>query len=277
MFCLVGLSSCESTDEKRIKLYRKIFKETEPHLDRNELIRMLKDLRELYFEDDYDGDDDVARIDSLLEDSKVSENKCNGYFFKHACSRYSGRANELVDDSRRLQTELCKRIWEESMVSSIDSISEYDKEIVGSIIKSMISANGGENFEGHSLEMPYKAAQEGVLNFMELKTGSTFSSRTKQDKFNKAINDWILDPCDRVVSKLLPVSNRYLDLASEVDPVSYNLNPKLLLWAKHGLICQFLRGSGYVSSERNSFREDIFENLSLRKRRGFWGHNKIKF
>lgn len=266
VICSNGLASCRD-DEVRSRLYREVFKKTEPQLERHKIIQMLKDLRDCYDEDDQYERTTIKRIDKLLKDSEVSESKCDASYFKITGADYSGRADQLETDSHCLQSKVCKKMWKNSLLSGIDSLGAKDKDVISSIVRSMIDANGGRDFEGILLEMPYENAQEGILRFLERKSGKVFSKRTKEDKFNKVFDEWISEPCGRILGNLLPFSDYFLRLSSYTGSLSNRKRSVALEWAKYGEICQKLRGEklGYGKTDRWDLRKDIFKNLTFRK------------
>lgn len=271
VICLVGSALCQK-DEACDQLYSKVFRETTPHLERFEVMRMLKDLKEIYSYKEPPNKAKLDMINQVLEDSIISESKCSSSVFMHTTNwiQYPGRASELVGESRYLQAKLCLGLWEESLLPAVASLGTHDKEAVSSIIKSMIKANGGKFFAGKYLQMPYDNAQEGVLRYMEKKTRSCISKKTKEDKFNEAFDKWISEPCERILNKLLPLSNRYFDVSVNIKSNLYELNTNIFGWSGYALICQYLRGSGFTSSERYGFKEDMFRNLAYRKSKGCW-------
>lgn len=263
--CLAGSALCQD-DEARDQLHKKFFDETEPQLERDELMQMLQDLKKLYDKES----DEYKVINELLIYSEVSESNCKNIFFMDRATRYRGHGNHLVNESRRLQSKVCKDLWERTLATAIASLDTNIKEIVSSIAKSMVDANGGMDFEGNEFQMPHENAQEGVVRFMEHKTGGTFSAETKKEDFDKAFDEWISEPCGQVINKLFPISNMYVEFPKRTSLVSYELDPTALEWAKYGEICKSLRGFGYVSPKQWSFKKETFEHLTHRKGEIFW-------
>lgn len=263
--CFVGTISCQK--ENADELSNALFKESDPTFSRDRVIDMLKNLRKLH----QDNDKEAKLIDEVLEKSEVSEKNCQRSYreFFAAYSGFDGRVDQLLKDSQDLQATFCLKSWNASLTSLVDELDERDRDLVDSIVKSMIDANMGGDFEGFCLEMPYKNAQEGVLRFMEKETGKTYSKGTKQEEFNEALNKFVFEPCGRIVSKLSRDADRYIYFFRSTDLAS-RLDPNLLEWAKNNQICKQLKGSEYSSSLRFNFRQDIFQNLADRKKPTFF-------
>lgn len=262
---LAGTISCQKEDAE--ELYNALFKESDPPFSRDQVIGMLKNLRKLHRDDDKEAE----LIDEVLEKSEVTKEKCrrSGREFFLAYSGFSGRVDQLLKESQDLQATFCLPSWNTSLSSLVNEIDGSDKDLVDSMIRSMIDANSGADFDGIWFEMPYKNAQEGVLHFMEKETGNTYSKGTKQEDFDEAFNKLVFEPCGRIVSKLSRDADRYIYFFRSTDLASH-LDSNLLEWAKKNQICKQLQGSGYSSSSKFSFRQDIFQNLANRKKPTFF-------
>lgn len=248
--CLVELVSCGPED-----LYNQVFVETSPPLDRAEVIKMLIDLKGIYQEDP----EKKTRIDDVLERSQISEDRCGRYFF---IGEVKGRAGDLLKETKLAQAEVCKNLWQTSALQSIASSDKGDEIFANSLIKSMIKANGGRDFAGEYLDnMPYLAAQKGVLRFIEQQSKKKLSSWTGKDKFDKLFDTYVSEPCGRIVGRLDNVIKGYVDLVRFDNEKQPTLDPVALDWVKKGLICRQIRGFGYSSMMYHSFRIDLFYNL----------------
>lgn len=139
-----------------------------------------------------------------------------------------------------------------------------DMELVNEMLESMIEHNEKKDFKGPLLEMPYVAAQNGVLAYIEKKSGKSISHKTSKDAFYKVYNKWVYEPCGRLVDQLLPNSEKLWELAINNKWIVDELDPKLMEWAKKGRICIQLRGWGYASSMVVDFKHDTLHNLMFR-------------
>lgn len=257
--CSVDIASCDNNEERR-KLYDAVFVEVEPPLGYYEVLKMLKHLRQSYSDESAES----QLINEVLIESEVSKQKCRDSSSVTSGKEFSGRANQVVRVGRRLQANLCKRLLDDSMLSSVGELEEIDRDAVTSVIKAMIETNGAADFDGVESKMAYQNAQEGTLRYMEKKMGKTLTEATKVEEFNEAFNRLVAEPCERVVMKLSPVADQYTELARYSD-VSSPSNPEALRWAKIQTVCRKLRGSDYSSSSQRSFAEDAFANLGNRK------------
>lgn len=266
IYCFGSLAF--GAEEPRSKLYREVFSDSEHPLTRDQILKLVKDLKELYQDEPYGVKFNI--INEVLDKSEVSENKCKSFlFFGGGDGRFSGHARQLVIDSRELQIHLCKKIWETSLLRSMDTISSSDKVMVSSLIDSMIEANSGRDFTTVWLEMPAENAQEGVLRYMASKRGKPFSKRTKEAEFDDAFDNYVYDPCGRVTDKLSSVANEYIFLLRSTE-IANELNPTTLKWAKNNMICLHLRGGGYSTSDIDSFRGNTFKNLVGETKKKHW-------
>lgn len=256
----VELISCESEEDARVRLYKAIFIDIEPPLEQNEVTAMLKELKGLSQNDELL----IERIDELLEISEVTADKCRDGKFVFANYKSTGRAKQLVAISKRLQLNLCKGLWESALLPLIEELDEGDEILVRSIIKSMIDANEGKEFTRDWLEMPYENAQEGLLRFMETRSGRYFSHRTKEDSFNEIFSELILEPCRRIKSKLEPLYEKYMYLVRFFDS-NQAPNPMAYEWTRNSLICKRIDGSGYSSDRFESVQRNMFKNLKHRR------------
>lgn len=265
IFGLVNINSCQ--DAKRDELDKAIFTETDPPLDRDQVIEMLKDLRKLH--DDKDWQSEI--IDEVLERSVISEKNCDrtAREFFLAYNGYTGRAEKLLLDSQDLQAKFCLNSWNTSLLSLIANLDGSVRDSVNSIIDSMIIANDGDSFDEMWMDMPYKNAQEGVLRYMEKRSKLTFSRRTGQATFDKVFNESILEPCTRVINKLSRDAERYIYIFRSTD-LANQLDSSALEWAKNELICKQLLGHGFSGKAQNTFSQDTFQNLAFRKNKSYF-------
>lgn len=255
--CLIGLVSCGPED-----LYKQVFVETSPKLDRAAVIQMLNDPKGLY-----QGDPEKrSLIEDVLEKTQVSEHNCGEYFY---IGEVEGRARELLKETRHAQGELCKKLWATSASQSIAPLEENDENFAASLIKSMMKANGGKDFTGYFLDyMPYLPAQRGVLQFMEQQSKKKYSKWARQDKFDGIFDEFVYEPCGRIVGKLDSMIDEFVELVFRFGHVAEpSVGPIALGWAKKGLICRQIRGFGYSSTRYHSFRADLFQNMVYRKLR----------
>lgn len=257
---LVGILPCYADHSE---LYKQVFEQTEPKLERNKVIEMLEKLGEEYKHDPYES----YKIAKVLRDSKVTEFNCqrNRKSIVEDLDDSSGRAYQLLKDSEYLQAKLCLQVWETSLLASIANLDEEAKDSVSSMIKSMFDANGNRAISGYSdLEMPYESAQKGVMMFMEKKTGKSFTKKkTKQGEFDKEFYKLVYAPCRKIIENLSPVASRYLDL-SKTDLVNDQMDSIALEWTRNSQICKYLCAYGYTSNKKYSFSEDTFRNLAFK-------------
>lgn len=261
--CLVQLVAGENEEEDaRIRLYKSVYEELEPPLERDELIKMFEELR-----DHYKDDQVKTRISLVLELSEVSEERCRDTHFLFGGDDFYGRENQLIKASQRLQVEVCAKLWDASLLTELANLGGSAENIVGSLIDSMVEANGGRDFSSaRNPEMHYANAQTGVLRFMEQKSGVRFSKATKQDEFDRIFDKFVNEPCGRVVKKLSSLADDYnLLLDSEFVDL---LDPTIVAWLKNIAVCHQLRAFGYNGNvwpkRRYSFRKDTFNNLASR-------------
>lgn len=225
---------------------------------------MLKDLKEIYKDNNQVM---LKYVNQVLELADVSMDKCHDseaskFWIRYTA--YGGRAGELMKQSREEQAKLCIGLWNGSLLSLVYSLDESDRESVSSMIKSMIDANNGHDFQGIYFDMPYENAQEGVLKFMDKRIGKTIKKRMKKEKFDMRFKELVFEPCDRVINMLSDEAERYSYLvrSKKLDDL---LDPEAVKWAKYQHICKFITGYGYTSSPGYSFQQDLFQNLAYRK------------
>lgn len=249
---VVGFVSC--TDKAGSELYREVFVETEPHLDRSQVLKMLQDLKQFYQNDP----ETIRLIDGTLRDSEISPDRC----FASVNERVTGRARQLVVETKQEQAKLCEQLWISSTGKTLAELDKEDVNAVTSITKHMVDANDGNDFIGVWFDMPYQNAQKGVLSYMEAKLGKPLPRDIKQEKFDEYLDSFVYKPCAAINKSLNQVEEFYKNfnihygwLVKLQNSVAYN-------WAKKDLICRKLRGSGYSSNDKYfTFRQDMFKNI----------------
>lgn len=276
LLCLIIIASigcvlCDLENEDRDKLHDAVFKQTEPALERIKVLEMLLKLKKLYEKDD----PELRRINLALKIGEVSIEKCNDSVmdFQNNYNLFDGRAHKLLKESQELQAKLCLNLWTDSFLRRISYINESDRELVSSIIKSMIEANGGKQFDGDGFDMAYPIAQEGVLQYLQNETGITFSKWTQEDKFNKIFDQFVSEPCGRAIERLHSEADRFVFLMTHMH-LDNQLDPKAVVWARNKHICELIKGYGYSSSPSNSFRKDTFKNFVNGKASWLLGRRK---
>lgn len=255
--CFVDLILCVEEDDRH-RLQKALFVDTEPHLEHFQVIKMLKDLRDIQA-------NDLRETDELLKRSEVSKARCSAKpIFE--MDGLSGRAKQLMVDSRKLQAELCEDLWRVSSQSAIIHLTEQEKSFADSIIGSMIEANSGQDFTGDWFDMPFENAQKGVLNYMEKKLGKTILKETSLEQFNKFYYELVYGPCGTIADKLDIVKDGYRNLIVYFNDLVRPQNQSTAYkWAKAGVVCSYLKGSGFSSNNKRKFRMDFYTNLRENK------------
>lgn len=261
VFGLVALVSSEEEEWK--DLYNKVFVETDPPLRRDETLQLVKELRQVYRKDD--ADMKSKAIDQVLERSEVSEKRCHRPLIMSRRNMLPGRAKSLVESSHILQADICRKLWETSLLPMISDMEGSDKINIRSLVESMVKANKGKDFEGHQFNMPSKSVQLGVVHYLEQKIGKPISRKTKKVDFNQAYDIYVDNLCERINNRLeTGLANNYNQLLYRSE--SLQLNIDALEWTKYSKICEKLRGFGYSSNPANSFHEDIVKNFISKSR-----------
>lgn len=259
LFAICCFGSFVSGVEDPQKLFEKMFFEDYPYLTRDQALMLLKDLQDLY--KDVPLSQRGVYIEQLSEKSEVSQEKCrSGIFFGGPDYQFGGHAKQLVIDTRRVQANICKEKWETSLMQLLDTLDTRDKDMVNSLVDSMIEANSGNDFATIWFEMPAKNAQQGVLRYMASKRGKFFSPQTTEAEFNEAFDRYVDEPCRKVIEKLYRVADMYVVLW-RFNEIANELNPFTLRWTKNNMICLYVRGYGYSTDKEDSFRGNTFANL----------------
>lgn len=201
----------------------------------------------------------VGLVVSQVYCGEVTEDRCND-----PDTKWLTEPETDTDESHRMQVKLCKEVWERALQAVMPTLDPKDLVNVRYIVINMISGNKGRDFRGDQLEMPYKNAQNGVVTFLEGSTGTFLNVKTKEDEFNKAYNEWVYEPCGRILDKLSPISEKYFDLSLHNAWIAGEMDRYILEWSRKGRICNNLRGRGYTSSPDKDFRQETFESLASR-------------
>lgn len=262
VYCFVSLAFGE--DEPRRKLYRQVFEEYDPPMTRDETLKLVQELKELYQNNPWG--ERAAIVNELFRYSEVSEEACDTSVMPimSPTNKFSGRANKLVATSRRMQMELCKNLWEPALVSAVNRLDPNDKETLSKIIKAMIKTNGGTDFQGPYCDMSRENAQAGVLTYLKQASGKRLSKTISPAEFNELFDKYIFKPCEKIVDPLKKLASKYIDILRFYGSATH-LNPTAVEWTRKDRICEKLRGSGYSNKLGYSFRGDLFLNLTDKK------------
>lgn len=261
--CLVKIISSQPVQNvDRDKSYILLFRESEPPMKRDQVLAMLKNLRKLYDS----SHEDAKLIDEVLDKSQVSKENCDrsARDFFIAYSGFSGHIDKFLMDSQNEQAKFCLKWWNDTLFSHLDQMDANDRDSIESMIDSMIEANSGMDFDEIWFDMPYASAQEGVLKYLDKRTRSTLSKKTKREDFDKKFDEFVSGPCERLISVLSRDSDRYNYIFKDTC-VASQLNDDALKWARITQVCKKLVGQGYSKNRNLSFRQDTFENLAQRK------------
>lgn len=133
--------------------------------------------------------------------------------------------DDIYGAKKLLKPKLCKESWEASLLSAEAELDPTDRETLESVVQSIIDANGGKEVTPDVLEVNHQIAQKGVLRYIEKKRGRPISRTTRSSKLDKNLDQYIAEPCRRIVFKLTGIANEYFKLVIKNDPADH-LDPK---------------------------------------------------